>query len=167
MLVGAVINVAEKLLGIRQEVTADVEVAGGVQDELHGSTLADLDLITEHVMVIVAQLKRGNGHNLRNGTELEDGRLLQFLHVVQAVQSVLQRVRNHVVQAEHGFLTILPLLQVLDLLGVVRPDLTRVEDTGRLLSDVLQVVADNVCLLKEETHGVANGLHRRALVALV
>ena len=40
--------------------------------EADGEALADLDVALEHKRVVVAEVKRGNGHHLWNGAEVED-----------------------------------------------------------------------------------------------
>jgi hypothetical protein len=60
VLISSIIHSAQNLLGIRQEVLADASVIGGAQNKLNGSSLADLDLVSENVVVIVAQVQSGN-----------------------------------------------------------------------------------------------------------
>mmetsp|Transcript_17480 Transcript_17480/g.38078 ORF Transcript_17480/g.38078 Transcript_17480/m.38078 type:complete len:432 (-) Transcript_17480:279-1574(-) len=127
----------------------------------------DLHHPREHPRVVVALRQCRDRHHLWDGAELEDLLVGELGHVVEAVGHVRERVGHQVVQALHRRVRVLLLLEVLELVGVVPPDLLGPEHAGRgQLVDVLQVVADDVRLLQELAHGVGDLLHLQEVLAL-
>ena len=128
-----------------------------VHDDLAGGTLGDLDLVVVDVVVVVEFSQGGDGHDLRNGTEEEDGRLLQGGHVVKAVRDVAESIADHGVAAFDGTSFHTRLLEVSEFGGELTPDRLGPEHARGFLNDVFKVVTGDVDLLEEETHGVGDG----------
>mmetsp|Transcript_14506 Transcript_14506/g.43587 ORF Transcript_14506/g.43587 Transcript_14506/m.43587 type:complete len:789 (-) Transcript_14506:136-2502(-) len=143
--------------------------AAAVQDELARLALADLDDAREDIRVVVALGKGGDGHDLRDGAEAEHLGIPQQREVIEALRNELERVRHEVVQAGQRAALILRERELAERLGRVElPDLLGPERAA--VHEVLEVVPDDVGLLQEEAHGVAErqevGLDGRVLVGL-
>mmetsp|Transcript_36286 Transcript_36286/g.64942 ORF Transcript_36286/g.64942 Transcript_36286/m.64942 type:complete len:212 (-) Transcript_36286:713-1348(-) len=111
--------------------------AGRIHHQLAGRTLADLHNPLKDLSIVVEGLQGGDGHHLGDGTELEHGRVLEGHHVRHAVRDVLQRVHHHVVQAVEGRLPVLHLLECMEVVCVLGPDLLGPEHAGGLFNNVL------------------------------
>mmetsp|Transcript_5167 Transcript_5167/g.15232 ORF Transcript_5167/g.15232 Transcript_5167/m.15232 type:complete len:613 (-) Transcript_5167:747-2585(-) len=150
------------------------------EDELRGLPLADLDHAREDLRVVEARLERRDRHHLRDGGEAEDLRRPQPPQVLERVGHELERVGDEEVEArERGRARALPdhrpALRVgggvegrgvqpaamrrrprkLAEVGRARklaPDGLRPK--GAAVDVVLEVVAQDVCLLQEEAHRV-------------
>mmetsp|Transcript_9612 Transcript_9612/g.30788 ORF Transcript_9612/g.30788 Transcript_9612/m.30788 type:complete len:817 (+) Transcript_9612:244-2694(+) len=160
----------------------------GVEDDARGGALADLDDAGEEARVVEELGERGDGHDLRDGAEGVDLRRVAGGEVVEDVGNEVESVGDEVVEAgegagggaldearvdegageEVGLAGAAAagggsgeLAEVVGV-GVGSPDVAGPE--GAAVDVVLEVVADDVCLLEEEAHGVgeAEGVLGRA-----
>lgn len=124
----------------------------GLEDQAARGALADLDVSVQDVWVVADELERGDGHDLRDGAELEAGLLGDGAEVGEHVGHVLEGVEHQGVDALQALLGVLGLGEVWQGGCVVAPDLAGPERA--LVFEVFGVVADDVCLLEEEAHAL-------------
>jgi len=159
-------HLLEQYTSVILEAEYDGAIVLGSQDEAHSLSLGDLDLVEEYVVVVVAEGESGDGHDLRDGAEGEDGGILQVLEVVEAVDGVLEGIGDEFVQASESVGLVVVESQVLNLVRVFGPDGARPEETRGNFAHVLEIVADDVRLLQEETHGVTQRLKFLRAIAI-
>lgn len=143
------------------QVYVELSKCGGevvaVQHDLAGETLADLYLAVEHARVVVQLCQCCDGHDLRDRAEQEQRLSLQGSHVLDHEGQVLHRIANHRVQTLKRGLDVLGVLEAVEVVGEVAPDLLGPEDARGVLRNVLEIVTDDVRLLQEQTHVIGRG----------
>lgn len=128
---------------------------GGLEDQVAGVAAPDLDVFVEHVQVAKALVDGGNGHHLRDGTEVEDRLVAQHAEVLERVHSVLEHIEGHLGQRPAGLLFVLGLAEVERVGDILAPDLFGPEETA--VVDIFSEVTEDVVLLQEEAHRVGEG----------
>lgn len=77
----------------------------------------------EDLWIVVAQRQRPDTHDLGNQDSTEDLGVVQQGQRSESNLAVPQSIGHHVIQAQHGLVEVLGLLELVKHLGVVAPDL--------------------------------------------
>lgn len=118
-----------------------------------GKAAADLDIPMEDVEVAKADVQRRDGHDLGDRAEVEDALVPQQRKVVENVYRVLEGVDGHRAERVSGLCRIFGQSQLFRMSGEASPDLFRPKHPSVI--HVFSEVAENVGLLQEEAHRVA------------
>lgn len=135
-----------------ESVAEDTQVLGRLHHEIASFALGDLDVALKYCGVAEAQRQRRNGHRLRDSAEIENTLFPQASQVEETVLDVFQSVQNHLRVTVQRGLAAFWLEKVFEILHVLGPNLLGPEPA--VIVKVLPDIADNVCLLQEETHGL-------------
>mmetsp|Transcript_11390 Transcript_11390/g.42774 ORF Transcript_11390/g.42774 Transcript_11390/m.42774 type:complete len:254 (+) Transcript_11390:44-805(+) len=131
-----------------------------VINELGCHSLADLDQSVEAVLIVVHFGECGNCHYLWNSTKVENLPVLQVTHILKHIGHMSESIGDQLIDAFDTFPKVLLILEIFNAVCVERPHVLWPKDT--ILTNVLVIVANDVGLLQEESHGV--GMSRLRLL---
>ena len=118
--------------------------------EVTSISLGDFDVALEDIRIAETQLHCGDGHGLRDRTEVENTLLSHTGQVEQTFLGMLQRVQNHLRTAVKGCVEVLGLEEILEVVDMVGPNFLRPEPS--VIIEILPDVTDDIGLLEEKAH---------------